>query len=206
MVAHYLTHTGWAFVAWEPIAGGDCDVDIALTAKDGAPVLFQVKAPDQPGYVVGHHLVDGEYDQRVLEAVAKAARQLPRTGPEAKFIVVCANRTWPLSSNVQCLVVDLVGSTVGHDSVVTLEGSRLGKFWRRDWKHVSGVVVLDYLRGHSDFLYPCTVLLNPVASVPGAPDWFPHARVFVLEDSVFRWVRGEPGDTHTLPDGTMLVP
>ena len=205
MAAHYLTGTGWSFQAWEPITGGAVDVDVSLRAPDGTSALLQVKAPDRPGEVVGHQRVDGEYDEHVLGALTKAARQLPTSGDSANLIVVSANRTWPLSGQPQCVVSDLIGSTLQVGSVVTLPRSRRGKFCTPEWKHVSGVVLLDYLRGVDEFKYPCTVLLNPAADAKASPDWFPRARVSVLEDTTFRWVRGEPGDAHTLPDGTVLV-
>jgi hypothetical protein len=206
MVTHYFVHTGWTFGRWEPVTGGAVDVDVELEAPDRCRVHLQGKAPDQPGSVVDHRRVDGEYNSRVLAAVAHAANQLPRVGGEAKFVAVCANRTWPLSSNPQCLVTDLVGSTVGINSEVTLPRSHLGRFWTVDWQHVSGVVALDYLRGVDVFTYPCTVLLNPKANVQASPDWFPRARVCQLVEGRFRWIRGEPGRAHTLPDGTAITP
>lgn len=70
---------------------------------------------------------------------------------------------------------------------------------------MSGVVLLDYLRGIDTFGYVCTVLCNPVASRPVDPDWFPYARVCSSNGTSFEWTRGEPGRTHTLPHGTLLV-
>jgi len=141
----------------------------------------------------------------VLSQITKAARQLPASSKDANFIVVSANRTWPLSGDPQCVVGDLIGSTLQIGSVVTLPHARRGKFWTPEWKHIAAVVLLDYLRGLTEFKYPCTVLLNPVAEVQASAEWFPRARVCVLEGSHFRWVRGEPGDAHTLPSGTILV-
>ena len=71
---------------------------------------------------------------------------------QAKIIAVCANRTQPLSTNAQCLVTDLSGSTLGIGKVCTLPTRNLGKFWTPEWKHVSGVVILDYLRGTDESL------------------------------------------------------
>jgi hypothetical protein len=205
MAVHYLTGTGWSFEAWEPVTGGAVDVDFSLQAPDGMSVMLQVKAPDRPGEVVGHRLVDGENDEYVLRALSKAASQLPTSGDSANLIVVSANRTWSLSGQPQCVVTDLIGSTLQVGNAVTLPRSRRGKFWTPDWKHVSGVVLLDYLRGVDEFKYPCTVLLNPAADVKALAEWFPRSRVCILEGSTFRWVRGEPGDADTLPDGTVLV-
>ncbi|MCK6536213.1 MAG: hypothetical protein L6Q84_24875 [Polyangiaceae bacterium] len=204
MIAYYLSGTGWQFKAWEPITGGDVDVDLELEAPDGRQVHVQVKAPDQPGLVVNHRSVDGENDERVLAAVLKAAEQLPRPGTAVNLIAVCANRTWPLSGEPGFLVTELVGSTVQRGSVVSLPRSRVGRFYSTDWAHIAGVVVLDYLRGVDVFKYPCTVLLNPQAARPASPDWFPRGRVCQFDGEAFRWIRGEPGDEHTLPDGTKL--
>ena len=60
-------------------------------------------------------------------------------------------------------------------------------------------------RGIERSVYSSVVLTNPNAACPASPDWFARSRVVVLEDGVFRWVRGEPGKAHTLPDGTVLV-
>ena len=166
--------------------------------------MLQVKAPDQPGYVVGYRLVDGEFDGRVLSQVAKAAGQLPRSTDAANLIVVSANRTWRLSGDPRCVVVDLVGGTLQVGGAISLPRSNRGKFWTPEWKHVAGVVLLDYLASVDEFTYPCTVLFNPVADVKASADWFPRARVLELEGSTFRWVRGAPGIAHTIPDGTVL--
>ena len=59
MVAHYLIGTGWSSPRWEPITGGDVDVDLGLktpargylrlVGRGRVSTLLQVKAPDQPG-------------------------------------------------------------------------------------------------------------------------------------------------------------
>jgi hypothetical protein len=201
MVIHYLTGTGWTFQAWEPITGGSVDVDIQLGAPDGSAVYVQVKAPDLPGRVVG-----GEYDERIVAAVAKAAQQLPPSGSQVKLIAVCANKGFPISLHPpMSLIADLIGQTTC-GSPVTLPKSRLGKFWTSQWAHVAGVVLLDYGRGGDRFLYPCTVLLNPSLDIRGMADWFPHARVCTFDGSEFHWVRGAPGDLHGIPDGARFDP
>jgi hypothetical protein len=205
MATHYFVGTGWAFEAWEPVTGGGVDVDVSLRAPGGTRVMLQVKAPDQPGDVVGHRLVGGEYNERVLIQITKAAGQLPVSTETPNLIVVSANRTWPLSGDPQCVVTELIGSTLQMGNVVMLPRSRRGKFWTPEWRHIAGVVLLDYLRGIDEFKYACTILLNPFAEVGASAEWFPRARVCVLEGSTFRWVRGEPGDAHTLPDGTALA-
>lgn len=77
-----------------------------------------------------------------------------------------------------------------------------GRFDNDDWKHVSGVAILDYVRGAVELRYYCTVLANPAARVPLDPGWFPAAKVAVCSERSWGWVGGEPGDTHTLADGT----
>jgi len=206
MFAHYFCGTGWMFggLEWEHNGGSAGDVDLQLSAPDRTKVMFQVKSPDQPGRVINRRIVDGEFDDRVVAAVEKAAGQLPKAGPEAKFIAVCANRTWPLSAMPQCLVTDLIGSTVTLEFGPTiLPTSRVGKFATPEWQHVSGVVILDYVRGGSNE-YRCTVLLNPWATVRTSDTWFPGGRVAVLDGDRFRWAAGEPEDS-TLPDGTRLM-
>jgi hypothetical protein len=205
MASYYFVGTGWAFDAWEPVMGGEVDVDVSLRAPDGTRVMVQVKAPDQPGQIVAHQRVDGEYDDRVLRQIAKAAGQLPKSSAGANLILVSANRTWPLSGEPGCVVTELIGSTRGTEKGVFLRRADCGKFWTPEWAHISGVVLLDYVRGVDQFKYQCTVLLNPVATATASSEWFPRARVCQLEGSTFRWIRGEPGRAHTLPDGTSLV-
>lgn len=206
MVAHYLEGTGWAFQAWEPLTGGQVDVDLALAPPTGGEVYVQVKAPDQPGGRANHRVVDGEYDDRVVAAVENAAGQLPRKGDSINLIAVCANRIAPLSQNPRCLVKALVGAPLGTgDGGSVLTEGQYGRFFASDWVHVSGVVMIDYLRGIDTFKYACTVLLNPVATVTGDPEWFPYARVAHLDGDAFQWVRGEPGRAHGLRPGTVVA-
>ena len=79
-----------------------------------------------------------------------------------------------------------------------------GRFFDDGWRHVSGVVVLDLLRGAVEKRYACTVVLNHRATVRGNEKWFPHARVSVWDGSTFRWMRGAPPDC-TLVDGTKVL-
>lgn len=204
-IVHYLTRTGWAFDAFEPETGGAVDVDISLRSPDGQRVEFQVKAPDQPGRIVARQIVDGEYDDRIVHAVNKAAGQLRQPARGPSLIVVCANRNWPLAWDVGCLVRPLLGSTLQVGSRVFLERDRAGAFFKDGWAHVSGVVVLDVAWGIDEGKYLCVVLLNPNADFPAREEWFPGARVAILEGNAFDWVRGEPGVAHTLPTGTLFV-
>jgi hypothetical protein len=202
---HYLTRTGWAFDAFEPETGGAVDVDISLKSPDGQRIEFQVKAPDQPGRVVARQIVDGEYDDRIVHAVKKAAGQLRRPARNPAMVVVCANRNWPLAWDVGCLVRPLIGSTVQVGSRVFLERGRAGAFFKDDWSHVSGVIILDVAWGIDEGKYLCVVLLNPNADFPAREEWFPGARVAVLKGKTLEWARGEPGEAHTLPGGTAFV-
>ena len=71
--------------------------------------------------------------------------------------------------------------------------------------HVSAIMMLDYRRWVAGQDYGGAVLLNPWATYPALPDWFPYARVLVVNDGVFTWVRGAPQMT-SFPDGTRLAP
>jgi hypothetical protein len=204
---HYLTGTGWAFRRWEPVVEGDGDVDIELIGPSGAIVNVQVKAPDQPGRRSMGHVVDGEYDDRINTALRKAQLQLSPFREAANVIVMCARRDAPLSQNAENVVRFLYGRTTVSDHAVTLYPQRRGWFFTCWWQHVGGVLLLDYVRGIDTFLYACTVLVNPWATVPVSASWFPFARACVLDEDVFRWVNGEPGrhGATTLPDETFFV-
>jgi hypothetical protein len=78
-------------------------------------------------------------------------------------------------------------------------------FFTDEWKHVSGVIFLDLARGEDRVAYPCTVLLNPLATFPALPSWFPHARVLYLDVKAFRWAGGPPPNGNTVPEGTILA-
>ena len=192
-VVHYLTATGWGFVEYEPESGGPVDIDCALSEPGGVTVELQVKAPDEPG----------EHDERVVAAIDHAARQLraPARGPA--MIAVCANRDWSLAYRPGCVVSRVFGSTTQEDTGVFLDATNVGGFFTDAWKQVSGVVLLDLIRGELT-LYTCTVLLNPNAAFPADASWFPFARVCVLEGEAFRWIRGAP-EHHGLPDRTRFV-
>jgi hypothetical protein len=93
------------------------------------------------------------------------------------------------------------------NKAVTLPRANLSKFWAPEWKHVSGVVLLYFVRPFGgEPRYSCVVLLNPVADMQASQAWFPHAHVCLLDGSTFRWVRGEPEGPRWLPDGTVIVP
>ncbi len=66
--------------------------------------------------------------------------------------------------------------------------------------------MLDNLRGLSEYLYTCTVFINPRASAAARchREWFRGARVNYLDGDVFRWEGGGP-EFSTIPDGTALL-
>ena len=168
---------------------------------------MQVKASGSPGPVV-HHVVPSN-DERIIIGIEKAVRQLPRDRDQVGLIALTALTGAYLSIDCGPVVVHCVGATSSRWGRLSLLPSNVGKFFRPGWEHVSAVLMLDYMRGldargdHA-FRYACTVLVNPKARVPVSPDWFPHARVLVLDSGTFRWIRGAPSDRISLPDGTPL--
>lgn len=203
-LVHYLTATGWGFVSIESETGGSVDIDCTLVAPNGETVEFQVKAPDQPGVVEDHRRRDGEDHGKVIEAMNNAATQLRRPPTAPSFVVVCANRDYPISWDPGELSAHLYGPAkmVGRRCYVVR--SEAGSFTSGAWDHVSGAVLLDLARPHDGTRYECCVFLNPDAAFPGDPSWFPHARVCAMAGDEFTWVRGEPWTRH-LPTGTRLV-
>jgi hypothetical protein len=207
MVAHYLSGTGWTFQRWEPVRVGTGDVDIQFAAPDGTFVNLQVKAPDQPGGRRGGHVVDGEYDDRVVTALRKGAGQLLPFPSAANLVVICARRGWPLFGQPEPIVTYLYGSTSSNADQVWLPQRDRGWFFTPWWKHVGGVVLLDFVRNVDRPIYGCTVLGNPLAQHRVESNWFPYSYVCRLDDNRFRWFNGEPGGfgMTSIPDGTLLV-
>ncbi|MDB4996616.1 MAG: hypothetical protein JWM74_4048 [Myxococcaceae bacterium] len=208
MAVHYFVGTGWSFVEWEP-ENKDGDVDYRLCAPTGERVAFQQKASDQPGGRSGGRIVDGEHDDRIIDALGHGARQLPKKSEHPQMLVMSAQRLWLLAGNPQCVIVSMLGSTTGYGSNghVELLAKDLGLFHSPEWRHVGGIVLLDYVRSIDRFAYACTVLLNPWCDEAVRCDrtWFPHGRVAWLDGDVFRWERGAP-QRSTLPEGTVLRP
>ena len=209
MVVHYFTHTGWGFGAWEPkTALGD--VDVQLVTPDGRPAMMQVKAPDQPGMVVGGRISDGEYDQRVIEAIEHGRRQLAGA-TDPTMVVVNAHRRFSAAARPDFAVTHLIGPTYGVDGLIVLSRKQLGVFLApasvAEWRHIGAVVFLDYLRGADQFLYTCTVLLNPEADERVRCDrrWFPRARILWFDGDRFHWQGGEPARTVGVHEGTPIV-
>lgn len=208
MVVHYLCGTGWTFSEWEPTARHGGDVDVRFAAPDGSVVNIQVKAPDQPGGRAGGRVIDGEFDERVIVAIRKAAAQLLPYADGTNVITISARRVWPLYGEPAPLVTHLYGSTLCDPRRgVWLRQRERGWFFTPWWRHVGAVVLLDYDRALGRPAYGCTVLLNPLADHPVAPNWFPHAHVCTLGADRFRWINGEPGGRgeSSLPDGTILL-
>lgn len=197
MVAHYLRGTAWAVTEWRPgSSDDDGDVDLRCRTRSSRVVNVQVKASDSP--VV-------ESAERVLGGIEKAASQLRPHGDACNVIVMCAQRHAPLSQDCGAIGHRLIGSTSQFGSAVLLARADRGSFDEPEWRHVSAVVLLDYLRGFDEFKYPCTVLLNPWATVRMDESDFPRARVLTLDErEVFHWVRGAPSVFPPVPDGTFL--
>lgn len=207
MVVHYLTGTGWTYRASEAVTGGTGDVDVEFAAPNGTVVNAQVKAPDQLGGRANGQVVDAEYDDRLITAVRKAAGQLAPFSNATNLVVICARRDWPLSGEPAPLVTYLYGSTLGdRDGRVRLPERAQSWFFTSWWCHIGAVMILDYIRGLDPFIYGCTVLTNPFAHRCVNLAWFAGAHVCVLDESVFRWINGEPGGRghSSLPDGTVL--
>jgi hypothetical protein len=205
MAAHYLAGTGWQYSAWEPKRPPARDVDVELVAPSNAPVALQVKAPDQPGQVIAHRIVNGENDGHVLHAIEKARDQLDEIR-QASLIVVSAQRRWPISQSPEFAVAKLLGPTTQIGTAIVLPRDQLGCFYCPAWRRIGGVMFLDHVRGER-FLYSCTVLLNPAADedVRCQPGWFPRARVLWHDDECFRWQGGHPGGPACIYDGTKIV-
>ena len=199
IVAHCLLGTGWTFDAWEPKRppehGRKLDVDLGLIAPDGTPVDVQVKAPDLPGRRAGRRRVDGECDEAVIAAMNKGATQLPRDGSQAKMLVVCAQRDWPLTWTPGAVVSHVIGGATQYPQEPGRGFELLREKWgvfHSAWRHVSAVMLLDLVRGETSVVYGAVVLINPWGLVPANPDWFASGRVCTVVDGVVHWRGGAP--------------
>jgi hypothetical protein len=209
-LVHYLAGAGWKFDAWEPPRLREdpdqhIDVDVSLIAPDGTPVDVQVKAPDRPGRRVNGRVVDGEEDDSVIAALDTGARQLPRMGPQAKMLAVCAQRDWPLILDPSAVVGHVLGSSTQYeDDSFWLPRPSLGRFSTPDWEHISAVLFLDMFRAATPS-YGSIVVLNPWAEVKAKTEWFPSGWVcFVDSNDIVRWLGGHPTDC-SLREGTRIV-
>jgi hypothetical protein len=180
-------------------------------------VLVQVKSPDVPGEVVQGRAFGGDNDVHVWLAVGGgvsesgrwkkgAIGQLPSPAAMPAIIVVHAHRHGSLALDPR-IETNLVGSTVQYEcGRVALPRNCRGAFFSPDWSHCGAVVLLDNLRGVEEFLYTCTVFINPNASAAARcnREWFRGARVNYLDDDTFHWQGGAP-NLSTIPDGTALL-
>ena len=218
MMCHYFTGLGWSFAGWETETGGAIDIDLALNSPDATLVEFQIKAPDQPGIPENGRYRDGNFDHRVVEALDHAADQLPKETRSVALVGMFAQRDFHLSLEPTCVIRHLFGGpTINGEAGLFLAREMLGQFLLGTWNHVAGVVLLDILRSSKlvedeckirfldSLTYPCTVLLNPNSEMPASPDWFPRARVLVLEGDTFRWFRGHPPEYNGILTGTRVA-
>lgn len=220
MAAYFFVRSGWGFGEWEPPRFKPVnDVDFILASPGAAPrdVLVQVKSPDVPGEVVGGRAFGGDNDEHVWLAVGGgvlesgkrkkgAIGQLPSPAATPAMIVVHAHRHGSLAFEPS-IETKLVGATVQFESGrVTLPRNRRGAFFTPEWSHCGAVVLLDNLRGAEEFLYTCTVFINPNAEAAARceREWFRGARVNYLDGDTFRWQAGAP-EYSTIPDGTTLL-
>jgi hypothetical protein len=204
LFCHYLTATGWTFVDWEPDTGGDVDVDLSLRAPDGTLVELQVKAPGEPKPRTSAGRRGDPVSPRLCEAMEKAANQLPRPARSVALIAVLPLWDYPTAGALLALVRQTFGSTVQTHQRVELHAESFGRFLAGGWKHVSGVVTLETTRGVERSSYGCTTLLNPTATMPARPSWFPRSCVAVLEGERIEWLGGIPERKHGLPAGTVV--
>jgi hypothetical protein len=187
MVAHYLLSTGWSFRTWDMPDGAGGDVDLGVRAPDGVAVDIQIKVPGT---------------ENPLASVEKAARQL-RSSPNRAVIVVCS-RDPQFPSCEPDEFFNLIGNTTNYDGVVCLNDR--GRFESEDFRHVGGLVLLDYIPGAIEQTYCCTVLTNPWAASRSRTEraWFPRARVLLLDGERFRWEPEPPDLGFEFPNGTFV--
>lgn len=165
-----------------------------MRAPGGALVELQVKAS---GTAKG--------EDQYLVGLEKGVGQLPTPSRAVAMIGLFAQRDphRSLTGDPSSLVRRLYGSSCEYPGEVLM--LRTGPFLVGGWDHVAGIFAIDLLRGVDSVRYPFTVFLNPRAHYPANPDWFPRARVLVVEHDTFRWIRGEPWARCTVPSGTRLV-
>jgi len=205
MAAHYFLGIGWRFGAFEPPKGTErgangklVDVDLQLYPPSNTSLVdMQVKASGTLG------LADSLVDPQIRKGALKAIGQLPVTTARPALVVMSAQRGWWLSGDTQALET-MIGSTIGYDGGrVLLHDDARGELAAAP--QVSGIAMLDYRRSVSIFDYSCSVLMNPWATHPLDPEWFPHSRVLSCTDGVFSWIRGTPSAS-TFPTRTRFAP
>lgn len=194
MMCHYLTGTGWGFSGWETEQGGALDIDLAMNAPGGALVELQAKAS---GTTTG--------EDQYLIGLEKAVHQLPTPSRSVALVGLFAQREphRSLPGDPSPLIRRLYGSSCQYPDEVLIP--KTGPFPTGGWEHVAGVFAIDLLRGIDTVRYALTVFLNPRATHPANPDWFPRARILVVEDDRLRWLGGEPWERCPVPDRTRVV-
>ena len=205
MAAHYFLGIGWRFGAFEPTVterrASDstkrADVDLQLYPPSGIQLVdMQVKANGTLGRP------ESQVDALIREGVTTAIEQLPVPAARPALIVVCAQR-WPLSGDPRVLE-PMIGTTLLYpDGRVLLHDDAYGELAKAP--HVSGIAMLDYRRGATILDYGCTVLMNPWATHPLDPAWFPHSRVLSCTNGEFSWIRGRPSGSF-FTTGTRFAP
>jgi len=204
MAVHYFVGIGWSFGAFEPKVpehradGSLADVDLQPHPPSSALLVdMQVKASGTLG------VPDAEVDPQIRTGVTNAIAQLPVLAARPALVVMSAQRGWWLSGDTHAIET-MIGSTTGYpDGRVLLHDDAHGELEAAP--HVSGIALLDYRRSLSAFDYGCTVLMNPWATHPLDPAWFPHSRVLSCTNGEFSWIRGRPSAS-TFTTGTRFAP
>lgn len=204
MAVHYFVGIGWGFGAFEPkvsehrASGIPADVDLQLHPPSSTLLVdMQVKASGTLG------VPDAEVDPQIRTGATNAIAQLPVPAARPALVVISAQRGWWLSGDSHALET-MIGSTSGYGSGrVLLHDDAHGELEAAP--HVSGIAMLDYRRSLSTFDYSCTVLMNPWATHPLDPAWFPHSRVLSCTNGEFSWIRGRPSAS-TFTTGTRFAP
>ncbi len=210
VVDYYLSGTGWSFHSWEPEVD-DGDVDLIMVSPDGDQVNIQVKAPERLGIVSNGRVHDGENPDALRKALDKSCDQLAPSPGKHNVIALCSKRRFSLANDIRHVLSYLVGRTVQTGpGQIELRKQDRGVFFDEAWAHVSAVVAIDYVRAADlnfvrYYSYACTAVMNPRARNPASPTWFPGARVCVVRHGTIDWVRGEPGDGHGMPVGTVVL-
>jgi hypothetical protein len=121
-------------------------VDLELVAPSDQRVVLQLKAPDQSGVVAHYRIADGEYDERVLTAIANARDQLVGA-QQPSMIVVCAQRLGSVAAHSDFATTRLLGISHQVDGLLVYPRDELGCFACDAWRHIGAVALLDHLRG-----------------------------------------------------------
>lgn len=205
MAAYHLESIGWKFIEWESkVANGD--VDFRMETNSGSLCDFQVKAPGRPGKVHKHRVANEGAEESFLIRIDKAIEQLKDCSSPKKLIVIVSQNREPLSWDPDSVMTHLLGSTIYENENVTLYSDRKGAFDSISGRKISGVMLLDFVRGAEQSKYNTTVVLNPwthSSSVLFNED-FQNAAVGFFEKNVYQWSRN-PGRCGCFPVGTKYI-